>query len=387
MATESVAASLRVPERPTIRDTLRGMGREAWDRFFRSGVLGLASQVAYSLIFALPPMLIVLGAIASLADRYGHARVALRLSTFIELHAPDQAKPLLAQLVKSAMATSGKTASLSAAVALLIALWSGSGGVGALVNACNRVNGVRDTRHFVVRRLVYLGLTVLMTVLIVGAFGLFVFGQRIGGAIADHFGQESTFTQVWNLLREPVAVVFLAFSLGLLYSVGPSIKQSPRWVVPGAAFGTVAVILLLVGFQSVLRFTNPASPYGAAGSVIVFIWFLYLTGLIFILGVLLNAVLGSRYDHRRLTDLAQHPEKRLDPAQTILSPVAVDPLPAPSPATLTERRPAFLGFTPPVIIERTSWRSFTTGAVVGAIGAVVVALALLPGRVRRQRGS
>ncbi len=56
-------------------------------------------------------------------------------------------------------------------------------------------------------------------------------------------------------------------------------------------------------------FSNPASGYGAAGSVVVLLFFLWLSAVIFILGAEMNAILQKRYDRKTIRDLIRHPDK------------------------------------------------------------------------------
>jgi uncharacterized BrkB/YihY/UPF0761 family membrane protein len=58
-----------------------------------------------------------------------------------------------------------------------------------------------------------------------------------------------------------------------------------------------------------LRFSNPGSAFGAAGSVLILLWSLFLVSAIVIVGGIVNAVLGRRYD-RILRDALRQPEKR-----------------------------------------------------------------------------
>jgi uncharacterized BrkB/YihY/UPF0761 family membrane protein len=58
-----------------------------------------------------------------------------------------------------------------------------------------------------------------------------------------------------------------------------------------------------------LRFSNPGSAFGAAGSVLILLWALFLVSAIVIVGAIVNAVLGRRYDRKLRDGLRRHPEK------------------------------------------------------------------------------
>jgi membrane protein len=98
--------------------------------------------------------------------------------------------------------------------------------------------------------------------------------------------------------------------LAILYYAGPNIEQSFRWVSPGSVLATILWLVATAGFGLYLNVSNPGSAYGAVGSVLVLLFFLYVTGIIFLLGAELNAVLGKRYDPETVQDLATNPKAK-----------------------------------------------------------------------------
>src|SRR5579875_2243314 len=102
-------------------------------RFSQDNTTGLASQVAYNLIFAIPPLLIFLVTLAALVDHFTGLPVAQSFQTAITHHAPSDTQPLLKSLVSYAISqTSGKAASIGAIITVVLAIWGASGGVGTL---------------------------------------------------------------------------------------------------------------------------------------------------------------------------------------------------------------------------------------------------------------
>ncbi len=278
----------------------------------RTQVRPLATQIAYSFMFAIFPTLILVMAIGAMVNRVLGFPLARQLQQLIDEQAPAELRPLLDHLVETAIAeVSVKRASFGAAAALVLAVWGGAGGVGALIHACNRAYGIRDTRHFLVRRLMTLALTLLTALLIVGAIALYVFGERAAVALVDLLNAGEATATAFQWVRWVFAFSLIAASLSVLYLAGPNIEQSVRWVLPGATAAAGAWLLILIGFDRALQIANPAGAYGAAGSVILLLWFLYLTGVVFIYGAVINALVGGRFDKRRLADLSRHPERRL----------------------------------------------------------------------------
>ena len=62
----------------------------------------------------------------------------------------------------------------------------------------------------------------------------------------------------------------------------------------------------------ILTISNPGSAFGAVGSVIILLWMLFIVSAIVIVGAIVNAVVGRRFDRKLATSLQEHPEKALD---------------------------------------------------------------------------
>jgi membrane protein len=292
--------------------TPKVLALELWHAFFRTGVTGLATQFAYSLLFATFPLLILVMSLAALIDRLFNLPVATALREVVDRSAPVVLQPLLQELVDRAIAEADPgVVSVSAVVATLLAVWGASGAIGALVGACSRAYGVRPKGSFPVRRLVNALLAVVIVILIVASAVLVIFGE----AIARHFGAWIGGGNAVEILvvglRWGLVVFCTATALLMLYRIAPDLDLGVVWLLPGAAVATGLWMLLLKGFSALLQVTNPGDPYGAFGSLVVLLWFFYLTGVTFMLGAVVNAVVGRPHDERRRADLAHHPEKRL----------------------------------------------------------------------------
>jgi membrane protein len=105
-------------------------------------------------------------------------------------------------------------------------------------------------------------------------------------------------------------MLLMAGTLLLLYVLAPDVDKSIRWLLPGTLAVTVAVTILFAGLDLILRFTNPGSAYGAAGSVLILLWTLYVMSLIIVVGAVVNAVVGRRFDRKLADDLEARPDER-----------------------------------------------------------------------------
>jgi membrane protein len=277
-----------------------GIGKQLMAEIGDDDVPGLAAEVAYHAIFSIPAMLVVFVTLAAVINNVFDYDLASRLNDAIQDSAPESTHEMLEALVTNAVEqVDGGAASIGLASAVLVALWAGSNGVGVLIKAFNRAYDATELRSFARRKGLSILLTVMLGLIVNLAFALWVFGGRIGSWLASEFRMGSTFDWAWNLSRFPVGVVVIAFTLALLYYFGPTMDQTFRAVLPGAILATALWSALVLGFSVYLFFANPGSAYGALGGVIVFLFFLYLTSLVFIVGAELNSILA----HRRLARL------------------------------------------------------------------------------------
>lgn len=294
------------PGKPNYVDVAKRTFRE----FKSDEVTELAAGVAYHAIFAIPPLIIAVIAISALVNQVTSIDVSGRMLEMIREYAPGDMRPVLEDLVNKAVESVGPGAALFGVLtSLAVALWSGSNGISTIMRAFNRAYDIDEDRSFIKKKLISIGLTALVGVLVIAAFGLVVFGHAIGDAIAGWLGLGAVFDILWAILRYVLPVIFMMFVLAVLYYFAPNVKQSFKWISPGSIVATILWVAVVFGFRIYLMFSNPGSAYGTLGGVVVLLFFLYVSAIVFIIGAEVNAVIGRQYDPETVRDLAQHPDK------------------------------------------------------------------------------
>lgn len=270
---------------------------------------GMAAEIAYHLIFAIPPLIILVVMAAALVNQYSHLDVVSNLQQFVDKRAPADLASVLDSVVGNAVGkVGGGVASIGAALTAILALWSGSNGVSSFMKAFNRAYDVDEARPFIRKKLLALGLTLAMILVVIIAFALFVFGHQLGSWIANQVGLSNAFSTGWDVGRWPVAIFFVMVLLSALYYLGPNVDQRFRWVSLGSVVATLLWIAAVFGFKLYLDLSNPGSTYGAFGGLVVLLFFLYITSLVFLVGAELNAVLEHRFEH----DLSESPASHIE---------------------------------------------------------------------------
>ena len=246
--------------------------------------LGWAAQLAYYLLFAVFPFLLFLTALLGFLPI---PNLMERLLAGLAMVVPGEAVTLLQDNIRQ-LVTAQKGGLLS--FGILAALWSSSSAVVAITAALNQAYDVEEGRPWWKVRGIALLLTMGLSLFLLLAMVLLLFGPQLGSGLASLVGLGSAFEITWNILRWPVSAGLLMVALALVYYFAPDVDQQWQWITPGAVCAVVATLLVSLGFSLyVSHFGSYNKTYGSLGAVIVFLTWLYLTGLCVLVGGEINA--------------------------------------------------------------------------------------------------
>ncbi len=259
-------------------------GQRLWDESLKDDIVGRAAQLAYYFLLALFPALLFLTALIGLFPlQETIPELMLNLRTVLPADALSLLEKYLDNVVKG---SSGDILSLG----LLGALWASSSGVTAIMESLNVVYSATETRPYWKVRLIAALLTIGLAGFIIASTTLVLYGARIGEWIADFIGMGWLFVIAWNVLQWPVAVFLMLFALAVIYYVCPDVEHDWRWVTPGSVCAVSLWLGVSLGFKAyVENFSNYNAAYGSIAGVIVLMLWLYLTGVVMLLGGEINA--------------------------------------------------------------------------------------------------
>jgi membrane protein len=174
---------------------------------------------------------------------------------------------------------------------LLAALWVASSGMGAISDTLNVAFNVKETRAWWKVRLVSVSLTIALTVLIVTALTIALYGGKIGDAVANSVGYGGAFKVAWRIVQWPIMLVFIFFTFDLIYYFAPChTGRRWRWVTPGAIIAVILWLMISFALRGYLHFFNSYSrTYGSLGALIVLMLWFYLTGMAVLIGGEINS--------------------------------------------------------------------------------------------------
>ncbi len=254
--------------------------------FLEDDGFAMASHVALSSLLAVFPFLIFGTTLANFlgADQFSDRAIHLIFDTWPEAIA----KPLVDQVIQVLTVPRGGLLTIS----VLAAAYFASNGVEALRISLNRAYRVQETRPWYITRLASLGY-VLIAVVIFAAVSILLVAVPLALDYARRW---------FPLFADTLDVVFSWRVYGTLFMLTVGLFVVHLWlpagrrrvfdVLPGVL---MTLLLWLIGaliFAYYLAtFANYTATYAGLASVMIVLIFLYMIGVIFIIGAEINAAL------------------------------------------------------------------------------------------------
>jgi membrane protein len=289
----------RTPSDIPARDW-RQVLKRAWKQASRHQVALMAAGVAFYAFLSLFPGFVAILMIYGLVT--DPAEVSTQVSQ-LTAGMPAAARDLLTTQLDSLASTSSQTLGVGLIVALTLALWSASAGMGNLMTAVNAAYDEEETRGFVRRKLLALALTVGAIL----AFAVVLVLVAVVPAAADSMGIPTAVRVLVEVVRWALLLIVLLVCLEVVYRVAPD-RHPPqmRWVSEGAAVAVVLWVVACVGFSLYVdHFSSYARTYGALAGVVVLLLWLWLT----FYAVLLGAEVNAESEQQTVRDTTTGPEQ------------------------------------------------------------------------------
>jgi membrane protein len=253
----------------------------------------LAASLSYYTAISIAPLLIVIIAIAGLFAGTQQAQTQL-VGQIQGLVGAEGAK-VVQTVIDNADRPS--VASVAGLISLVMLLWGASNVFAELQASLNRIWGV-ETQHgqgvlvtlkdrfFSFAMVVVMGFLLLVSLVVsavLSALGNYLSGLLPGGDL------------LWQVLNFLISFAVITLLFGLMFKVLPDAKSAWRDIWLGAAVTALFFVIgksligLYLGTQSL------GSAYGAAGSLVVLLLWVYYSAQIFFFGAEFTQVYASRY--------------------------------------------------------------------------------------------
>ncbi|MDT0262521.1 YihY/virulence factor BrkB family protein [Jatrophihabitans lederbergiae] len=250
-----------------------------------------AAALTYYGVLALFPGILVVVSVLGLLGPKAIATIQENVGQV----APGGVKTFFNQIISNAQGQH-TTASFTAIIGLVLALWSASGYIAAFMRAINAIYGVGEGRPVWKTIPVRVGVTLSVVVMLLISAVIVLVSGNVADQVGKVLGVGDTGLTVWNVAKWPVLLIIVALTLAILYWACPNVKQPGfRWLSPGAALAVVIWLVASGAFAVyVANFASYNKTYGSVAGVIVFLVWLWITNLAVLLGAEFNAELDRQ---------------------------------------------------------------------------------------------
>ena len=259
---------------------------------------GLAAQIAYQLLFALPFVMLFFWHLLGLfgTDPAKLHGMFVVLKNFLP---PD---PKVQDILDSAVASVVVTGSsgLLANLGIFFGIYLGTVFIATIARALSQTQGVRQDRNWWSKYMVSFFLLFWFGLTILFCFNAMVFGETLAGIAEVNFQLTVPLQQWVAALNLPFIALALTGLALVLYLLTPENYLTIRQALPGAIFFSFGWIIVTKLFQLYVEKYNRYNPtYLALASIIMLLTWMYLTCLFLLLGGKLNVILREERERQR----------------------------------------------------------------------------------------
>ena len=262
--------------------------RNALQGFGQHNMTTYAAALSYQVLFSLFPFILFL---VALLGFLGIPEFFSWLQTQATGLLPAQAAQQVNTVIGQLQQPQGGLLSFG----IVLALWSASGGVRAVMGAMNAAYGVQEGRPAWKLYPLSLLCTLGLALLLIAAAALMIVGPQAVAWLDARIGLGGVVVTLWNLLRWPLIIVLLTLSIALIYYLTPDVEQRFRLITPGTLIAVFVWLAASFGFgYYVQNFADYNATYGSLGAIIILLFYFYLSSAILLFGAEVNATLERR---------------------------------------------------------------------------------------------
>jgi len=244
----------------------------------------LAAELSYYFFLSLFPALLALIALASFFPLQNFT------GDVMQMLAPIAPRELIGVIQEQMMKIGEQKHGGLLSVGFLMAIWSSSGAMVAVVSAMNRAYDIDESRPWWKVRITSILLTIALAIFILISFTLIVAGPEIADFLGRHIGFSWAFVWGWKILQWPLSFFLVSTAFGLVYYYAPDAEQQWVWITPGALAATMLWFIASLVFRFyATNFGSYEETYGTIGGIILLLLWFWITGLVIVIGAEMNA--------------------------------------------------------------------------------------------------
>jgi membrane protein len=261
-------------------------------RYEDDEVAALGAQMTYYFILAFFPFLIFLLTLIGLTP-LSQEEVWSNLGVLLPETTYGIVSDIIRQIIKER-----NDALLS--FGMVATLWASSKGLTAILKGLNKAYDEEETRPWWKLRIISVFFTLAITVILMFAIALLVFGHVLGLQLFTYMELPNYFETIWGVTKFVIPITSMLIVFMFLYREAPNRRLSFKSVLPGSLFASTGWIGISMLFATYINhFNYYARTYGSIGGVIVLLIWLYLSSVIILVGGEINATLTFNKEGRK----------------------------------------------------------------------------------------
>lgn len=256
--------------------------RRVFENISRPEMRVLPGQLAFFFVLSIVPLIALIGAIASQANL---PLPAIQLT--LERMVPSQVVQLIMPVL------SAKDVDLNVVLFYFGAFLLASNGTYSMIIASNSIYKVEENSYLSGRVKAFV-MAVVLVLLLLFVLLIPAFGDSIVAFLVRFFqsnlGLVSLIEGIYQMLKYPLSIVLIYFSMKLLYTMAPDKVIKSRETSYGAMVTTVGWIVATEIYSIyTTRFVRYDLFYGSISNILILMLWVYILAYIFVLGMALNA--------------------------------------------------------------------------------------------------
>jgi len=276
------------------KQSLVNAGRSTITQWIEDEPFQLAAALSYYTLFSLAPLMIIVIAIAGFA--FGREAAQNQIVETIQGMIGQESAQAIQDMVQNA-SSKPKTGMISTVLGIIALIFGAGGVVGQLQTSLNRIWGVtakpgQGIRGFVRQRFVSFSMILAIGFLLLVSLAVSAFLTGLTQWMGSLFGGTAVLAHALDIL---VSFVFVIALFAMIYKFLPDVRIEWRDVWIGAALTSILFTIgkSLIGLY--LGSSGVTSTYGAAGSLITVLLWVYYSSLIFFFGAEFTQIYASEY--------------------------------------------------------------------------------------------
>jgi membrane protein len=268
--------------------------KEVFIEFSADNIIKYSASLAYYTVFSIAPLLIVIT--TSFGFLFGKEAMQGRVYEQLNELVGSQAAIQIQDIIKNIHLS--RNSFFATVISLIILLIGATSIFGEIQDSINKIWGLRMKKHKVWWKLILtrllsfflilsIGIIMIVTLLLNAAVA--AFGKFIGKFISNY---SIYFIQITDSI---LSFVIVAFLFALIFKILPDAKIGWKDVLFGGFFTAIFFTIGKMGISFYVSVSNITSLYGAAGSIIILMVWVYYSSIILYLGAEFTKVYAKLY--------------------------------------------------------------------------------------------